>query len=128
MKFLLIGAAVIVILSLWAQSHARQGGELRLRLAVSTRAVVLDPADYPAIAAMTHDGWMNDAAILSPKDARHQGLRIVRYQLQITTDPVGADRPFTVRYRPVAQHRPVVQHSPGTGLPRQFFAVTNGRA
>ncbi len=91
-------------------------------LARSTRTVVLEPGDYPAIAAMPHDGWMNDAKLVSPAEAGERGLRIVRYQLQITDEPVGAGDAFEVRYRPTERGGPQIEFG------RQFFTVKDGPA
>jgi hypothetical protein len=70
---------------------------------------------------MPRDGWMDDARRVTLEEAEQQGLRVVRYRLQMTRDEVGADPPFKVRYRPSIQNWKGV-------IGRESFAVVNGTA
>ena len=89
-------------------------------LAKSDLAVPVPRDAYPQIAVMPRNGWMDEARKISLEEAEAQGLRIVRYRLQITRDAVGADPPLDVRYRPPAQ-----KHSIGR-IGRESFTVVDG--
>lgn len=91
-------------------------------LAQSSRHVDLSPEDYPAVAMMPRDGWMNDARLLSLTKAQAHGLRVLRYRLEITRDAVGAQPPLAVRYRRTEGG------PPGAEIERKLFSEVNGRA
>lgn len=91
-------------------------------LAQSNASVDLSPEDWPAIAVMPRDGWMNDARVISAEEAAAMGLRIVRYRLRMTREPVGGTVPVEVRYRK-AEGRPS-----RIEVGREFFTVENGTA
>jgi hypothetical protein len=91
-------------------------------LARGHAAVDLAPEDFPAIAVMPHNGWMNDARIVSLEEAEKLGLRVTRYRLQITQDPVAAIPAFEVRYRPSKERYPRI------AVGREYFSEVNGRA
>ena len=91
-------------------------------LAASDAAVDLLPEDFPAIAVMPRDGWMNDARPLSLEDAEALGLRIIRYRLQLTRDPVGSQESVQVRYRSSKERNPRIE------IGREFFTEVNGTA
>ena len=91
------------------------------RLASSDLAVPVPPEAYPKIAVMPRDGWMDDARRVTLEEAQEQGLRVVRYRLQITRDEVGTDPPFEVRYRPEIKSWIGV-------IGRESFSVVNGTA
>ena len=63
------------------------------------RLVACPRREYPTIALMPHDGWMDGARIITLDEAEQQGLHIKSCRLQITQEPVGPD--LQVRYRPV---------------------------
>lgn len=92
------------------------------QLANSNHAVPIPRETYPNIAVMPRDGWMDDAERIGLEEAEEQGLRIIRYRLQITRDEVGANPPFEVRYRPVDERR-----RRGV-IGRESFTVVNGIA
>ena len=89
-------------------------------LAKSNLAVPVPRDAYPQIAVMPRNGTMDEARKISLEEAEAQGLRILRYRLQITRDPVGADPPFEVRYNPPKQ-----KHSIGL-IGRESFTVVDG--
>ncbi len=91
-------------------------------LAQSGRSVDLRPEDYPAIAVMPRNGWIDEARTVSLQAAGDEGLRVIRYRLQITTDPVGAQPPVVVRYR-----TPEGKSSWGQ-IGKDYFSVVNGTA
>jgi hypothetical protein len=83
--------------------------ELWQTIAQSETSVDLSKDDYPAIAVMPRSGWMNDAREIDFDKAAQEGLRIVRYRLKITRDPVGNDPEFDVRYRPHKERYPHIE-------------------
>lgn len=89
-------------------------------LSRSDAAVSLTPKDYPTIAVMPHGGWMDDARIITLKEAEQLGLRVSRYDLMITRDQVGTNPSFEVRYRPTEAKYPTYKVS------RESFTVENG--
>lgn len=91
-------------------------------LASSSRSIELLPADFPAIAMTPRDGWMNDARLLPLTEAADSGLHVLRYRLEITRDPVGADPPAKFRYKPSEGGYPRYE------LPREYFSEVDGTA
>ena len=69
-------------------------------LAASKLAVPVPREALPRIAVMPRDGWMDDARRVTLEEGEELGLRIIRYRLVMTGDPVGANPDFKVRYRP----------------------------
>jgi len=69
-------------------------------LANSNLAVPVPREALPRIAMMPRDGWMDDARRVTLEEAESAGLRIIRYRLVMTRDPVGANPDFELRYRP----------------------------
>jgi hypothetical protein len=91
-------------------------------LSQSNRGVELAEKDLPGIAIMPAGGWMDDAKAISLDEAKKAGLRVVRYRLQITQQPVGAEPEVQLRYQPSeARYKPI-----GT-LGRSYFIADNDR-
>jgi hypothetical protein len=90
-------------------------------LASSSLAVPVPPEAYPKIAVMPRDGWMDDARRVTLEEAEQQGLRVIRYRLQMTREEVGADPAFEVRYQPSIKSWIGV-------IGRESFTVVNGTA
>lgn len=91
-------------------------------LAQSNRAIDLVPTEYPAIAAMPHNGWLNEARLISLKEAEGQGLRVLRYRLEITKDSVGANPPLELKYRDTRDEK---SRAP---IGKYLFSEINGTA
>lgn len=89
-------------------------------LSRSDATVSLTRKDYPPIAVMPRDGWMDDARIVTLEEAEQLGLRISRYDLMITQDQVGGTHSFELRYRPTDRKFPNYNVEP------ESFAVENG--
>ena len=88
-------------------------------LARSNLGFAIPRDEYPVIAVMPHDGWMDDARRIRLHEAEQQGLHVKSYRLQLTREPVGPAVP--VRYRPgVKWDRNTVG--------REAFSVVNGTA
>lgn len=92
------------------------------KIAASRRGVNLSGAELPAIAVMPHNGWINDARIISLEEAERLGLRVIRYRLEITGESVGSSSRLTVRYR-----RSTGSHTM-TDVRREMLTVTDGAA
>ncbi|MET3762593.1 hypothetical protein ABIB28_003151 [Sphingomonas sp. UYEF23] len=90
-------------------------------LAASRRGVDLRGAELPAIAVMPHNGWVNDARIISLEEAERLGLRVIRYRLEITGESAGSSSRLSVRYRG-ATNRTM------TDVGREMLTVTNGES
>jgi len=91
------------------------------RLAASDLAVPVPRDAYPRIAVMPRDGWMDDARRVTLEEAEEQGLRVIRYRLQMTKDEIGTEPPFEVRYRPNIKSWAGV-------IGRESFTVVDGTA
>jgi hypothetical protein len=89
-------------------------------LAKSNLAVPVPRDAYPQIAVMPSGGTMDEARKISLDEAEAQGLRIIRYRLQITREAVGANPPYEVRFNP-----PKEKHSFGR-IGRESFTVVDG--
>ena len=89
-------------------------------LAASNLGFAIPRSEYPTIAVMPHDGWMDDARIVTLDEAEQQGLHIKSYRLQITQEPVGPD--LKIRYRPAdaRDHRMTIG--------REAFTAVNATA